>query len=53
MSLVNDSLKGYYNGMLGIVTALEDNVITVRMDNGRTIKFERYTWSKYAIYFKR
>lgn len=45
MSLVNDSLKGYYNGMLGIVTALEDNVITVRMDNGRTIKFERYTWS--------
>ncbi len=49
MSLVNDSLKGYYNGMLGIVTALEDNVITVRMDNGRTIKFERYTYVSHTF----
>jgi hypothetical protein len=45
MSLVNDSSKGCYNGMLGIVLAMDTKHITVRMDSGVTIKFERYTWS--------
>ena len=45
MSLVNDAQKGYYNGMLGVVKELKNNVVTVCMDNGQTIKFERHTWS--------
>lgn len=44
MALTNDIKKGYYNGMLGIVVALSNNGITVKMDNGNVIKFERYTW---------
>lgn len=51
MALVNDPMKGYYNGMLGVVTALENDYIKARMDNGSFIKFERYTWSnmRYAL----
>lgn len=45
MSLVNDTQKGYYNGMLGVVKELKNNIVTVCMDNGQTIKFERHTWS--------
>lgn len=45
MALCNDSIKGYYNGMLGEVVALSDNVVTVKMDNGVIIKFEPHTWS--------
>lgn len=44
MSLVNEPTKGYYNGMLGYVIALDENSVSARMDNGKTIKFERYTW---------
>lgn len=51
MALVNDPMKGYYNGMLGVITALENDYIKARMDNGSFIKFERYTWlnTRYAL----
>lgn len=52
MALVNDPLKGYYNGMLGVVTALEENVIKARMDNGLPVKFERHTWSNMQYILK-
>lgn len=45
MALCNDPIKGYYNGMLGNVTDLNENVVSVKMDNGCTVKFERYTWA--------
>lgn len=44
MALVNDPAKGYYNGMLGVVTELNMYEVTVKMDKGNTVKFERYTW---------
>lgn len=45
MALINDATKGYYNGMLGTVVDLDFSTVTVRMDNGNCIKFERHTWS--------
>ena len=45
MALTNDTQKGYYNGMLGTVLHCEPNIITVEMDNGHVINFERYIWS--------
>lgn len=44
MALTNDTQKGYYNGMLGQVIFMTPDVITARMDNGATVKFERHTW---------
>lgn len=44
MALTNDTQKGYYNGMLGNVAALDNSSVTVKMDNGNTVKFERFTW---------
>lgn len=38
--------------MLGVVTALEENVIKARMDNGLPVKFERYTWSNMQYILK-
>lgn len=52
MALVNDSMKGYYNGMLGVVTAIEGDIVKARMDNGLQVKFERYTWSNMQYVLK-
>lgn len=51
MALTNDTQKGYYNGMLGVVVNLDANSVTVKMDKGSVIKFERYTWenNQYAL----
>lgn len=45
MALCNNPQQGYYNGMLGFVVNLDEKFVTVKMDNGCTIKFEPYTWS--------
>jgi len=44
MALTNDAQKGYYNGMLGVVVGLDSGSVTVKIDNGRVVKFERFTW---------
>lgn len=51
MALTNDRTAGYYNGMLGNVTGLSDKNVTVHMDNGKTIVFERHKWTntQYAL----
>lgn len=45
MCLVNDYVKGCFNGMLGVVTNLTDKVVVAKMDDGQEIQFEPYTWS--------
>ena len=44
MALTNDSFKGYYNGMLGVVKKIDKRAVHVKMDNGLYVKFEPHTW---------
>ena len=44
MALANSSEKGYYNGMLGYVTRLDDNSVVAKMDNGNEIVFSPHKW---------
>lgn len=52
MALCNDVKQGFYNGMLGFVTGLTPDVVTVKMDNGNKIKFEKHTWSNNQFVLK-
>lgn len=45
MMLVNDSVHVYCNGSLGKVVALNDKVVTVKLDNGCTVGVMPNTWS--------
>lgn len=45
MSLINDSSKGCYNGMLGNVVAMEEKFVMAKMDNGMFIKFDYHKWT--------
>ena len=40
----NDSEGRWVNGSLGTVTALDENVVSVRLDNGEDVDVERATW---------
>lgn len=45
MVLVNNLRERYYNGSLGVVVAITDNIIKVKLDSGISVEFERYKWS--------
>lgn len=45
MMLVNDKAHVYCNGSLGVVVALNDKTIQVKLDNGCTVAVERCEWS--------
>lgn len=45
MTLVNNSDWMYCNGSLGFVEGLDDNRITVALDNGAVVQVERHQWS--------
>lgn len=45
MSVVNDIKGEYQNGSLGTVLRLNDNSVVVQMDNGNTVRLEKYEWS--------
>ena len=45
MTLINDKDGAYYNGSFGTVTNINDNIITVRLDNGNIVNIERYEWT--------
>jgi hypothetical protein len=47
MTLVNDRHLRYCNGSLGNVTAITDQCVTVRLDNGLSVGVERYKWATY------
>ena len=47
MICVNNKKYGYYNGLLGRVVELKDDVIVVKTDIG-TFPVERNTWNKYT-----
>ncbi|MDO5424070.1 MAG: viroplasmin family protein [Eubacteriales bacterium] len=51
MSIVNDGKGRYQNGSLGTVTALGEDTVKVRLDNGAHVAFERYVWEAvdYAV----
>lgn len=40
----NDSEGRWVNGSLGTVTALDENIVSVRLDNGEDVDVERATW---------
>lgn len=44
MVLINDPHQIYYNGSLGIVSNITETVVTVLLDNGCSVGFERYEW---------
>lgn len=53
MILVNDGVsQRYCNGTLGNVVALTDNLITVKTDEGETVKLERHKWIDYSYCLK-
>ena len=43
--LVNDRIGAYVNGDMGEVSGLSETTIEVRLDNGKLITLELYTWS--------
>lgn len=43
--LVNDRTGAYVNGDMGEVSGLSETTIEVRLDNGKLITLELYTWS--------
>lgn len=45
MTLVNSPTGGYYNGSLGVVTKLEDDKVTVRLDTKQTVVITENKWS--------
>lgn len=45
MLLANDLTRGYCNGSLGEVKAINDDYVTVKLDNGIIADVHRYTWS--------
>ena len=45
MMLVNNKNDGYCNGSLGIIESLEDEYISVRLDDDRVVGVLRYEWS--------
>jgi len=47
MVCANDHAKGYYNGMLGIVTSMYDSAVVIEV-NGKHYTIERYTWQRYT-----
>lgn len=48
MTLVNDMDAGYQNGSLGKVVALHEDMVEVRLDNGRLVKVIPYVWEIYG-----
>lgn len=40
----NNTEKGYYNGLLGVVSALGDDDVTVKLQNGKEINVLPETW---------
>ncbi len=38
--------KSYYNGLIGLVTSLEDDAITIKAENGKDYNLGYETWSK-------
>ena len=47
MTLINDPLDKFRNGSFGEITNLEDDIITVEMDSGFTVKLSKYSWYSY------
>jgi hypothetical protein len=45
MVLTNDKHQRYCNGSLGIVEELNDQFVTVNLDNGYTVSLERHEWT--------
>lgn len=43
----NDYAAGVVNGTIAKVTALEPKVVTVRLENGKTVNIEPVTWENY------
>lgn len=44
MTLVNNPTQGYYNGSLGVVSAIHPDKIIVDLDNGCQAVVEEHTW---------
>jgi len=44
MTLVNDMDEGYQNGSLGKVVEMYDDVVEIRLDNGKLVKVVPYVW---------
>lgn len=44
MTLINDVSEGYQNGSLGTIVALHDDLVEVKLDNGRLVKVVPYVW---------
>lgn len=44
MVLINDQYQVYVNGSLGNVTAITDDTVTVLLDNGCSVAFQRHEW---------
>lgn len=44
MTLTNNRSQGYFNGSLGVVTKIEDDKISVALDNGCEVVIEKYIW---------
>ncbi len=42
----NNSVAGYVNGQRGTVSNLENGVVSVKLDDGGTVKVEPHTWEK-------
>lgn len=51
MTIVNNPQAGYYNGSLGTVIGITSKEVTVKLDNGTTVKVEQHTWinSQYVL----
>ena len=47
MVLINSNEGLYQNGSLGYVTDLDDDTVSVELDNGNIVDFERYKWDIY------
>lgn len=47
----NNAKRGYYNGQVGHIVNLSNDLIGVELDNGGTVHVERYTWedSEYVV----
>lgn len=51
MMLINDKEDRFQNGSLGTIEELDRDFLVIRLDNGKTVNVERYTWeiTKYEI----
>ena len=48
----NDPHGQFVNGSLGMVTELEENLITLRLDSGILVGVERFNWDKVKYFYE-